>query len=109
MLSSNITDTCRRGVHIVNVARGGIIDRKAALDAVKRGHVAGLGLDVHWTEPVPPQDELITHPSVVATPHIAGVTQLSYGNMAQIVLRESLRAQRGEHPTVWVNREAMQA
>lgn len=100
--------TCRRGVRLVNVARGGIIERDAALDAVKRGHVAGLGLDVHWTEPVPPDDELISHPCVIATPHIAGVTQLSYGNMAHVVVRESMRVQRGERPTVWVNRDAMQ-
>ena len=95
-------------MRIVNVARGGIIERDAALDAVKRGHVAGLGLDVQWAEPVEPDDELIGHPRVIATPHIAGVTQLSYRNMANIVVRESARVLQGEEPAVWVNRAAMQ-
>jgi phosphoglycerate dehydrogenase-like enzyme len=93
---------------VVNVSRGGLVNRNAALAALKSGQLGGLGLDVHWQEPVPPTDELVKHPRVLLTPHIAGVTHLSYRSMASVVIRECLKVQQGGVPSVWVNKEAMQ-
>ena len=62
------------GVRIINCARGELIHEGDLLRALESGHVAGAGLDVFETEP--PQDlRLASHPSVIATPHIAGSTE----------------------------------
>ena len=65
--------SCKPGVRIVNTARGELIDEPALAEAIKRGHVAGAGLDVFIVEP-PPDQTLVGLPQVVATPHIAAST-----------------------------------
>jgi D-3-phosphoglycerate dehydrogenase len=64
---------CRRGVRIVNTARGELIDSAALADAIESGHVAGAGIDVFEIEP-PTNWRLAQLPQVVATPHIAAST-----------------------------------
>jgi D-3-phosphoglycerate dehydrogenase len=64
---------CRRGVRIVNTARGELIDEAALVDAIASGQVAGAGLDVFEREP-PPDNRLTSLSQVVATPHIAAST-----------------------------------
>ena len=61
----------REGVHLINVARGTIIDSAALLRALDTGRVAAAALDVFDTEPPDPADPLIGHPHVFATPHVA--------------------------------------
>ncbi|XP_034935751.1 hydroxypyruvate reductase [Chelonus insularis] len=67
---------CKKGVRIVNVARGGIIDEEALLQSLKSGHCAGAALDVFIEEPPkhPVTVELIQHPKVIATPHLGAST-----------------------------------
>src|SRR3984957_19792174 len=60
----------RKGVRIVNCARGGIVDETALLDALNSGIVAGAALDVFEQEPPPLDHPLIHHESVVAVPHL---------------------------------------
>jgi D-3-phosphoglycerate dehydrogenase len=62
------------GGFVVNTSRGGLIDEAALLGALESGHVAGAGLDVFETEPPLAGDPLRRHPRVIATPHVAGVT-----------------------------------
>jgi len=62
------------GLRIVNCARGDLIDEADLLAALECGLVAGAGLDVFETEP-PKDSKLVTHPNVIATPHIAGSTE----------------------------------
>jgi len=63
---------CKKGVYIVNVARGGIVDEEALLNSLKSGHCGGAALDVFVEEP--PKNaitlELIKYPKVVPTPHL---------------------------------------
>lgn len=66
----------KKGVVIVNCARGGVVDQKALLEALENGTVAAVGLDVFEHEP--PTDEekaLINHPRVSVSPHIGGSTK----------------------------------
>lgn len=67
---------CKKGVKIINVARGGIVDEKALLNAVKEGKCGGAALDVFSEEPPksPALLELIRHPKVLATPHLGAST-----------------------------------
>lgn len=66
---------CKKGVRIINVARGGIVDEEALLNALKSGHCAGAALDVFTEEP--PKNsvilELIAHPKVISTPHLGNI------------------------------------
>jgi phosphoglycerate dehydrogenase-like enzyme len=65
----------RCGNHIVNCARGGIVDEDAALSALGRGQLASVALDVFENEPVNPDSELLQHPHFHGTPHIGAATK----------------------------------
>jgi D-3-phosphoglycerate dehydrogenase len=63
----------KKGVCILNVARGGVIDEAALAEAIKSGHVAGAGVDVFVKEP--PEDRtLVDLPQVLCTPHLGAST-----------------------------------
>ena len=64
----------KRGVLIVNCARGALIDQQALIEALNSGQVRGAGLDVTDPEPLPVAHPLLTHPNVVVTPHVASST-----------------------------------
>ncbi len=74
---------CKKGVRIVNVARGGMIDEKALYDAVVSGHVAGAALDVQEVEPnftKSPEEQDYWNPlldldQVIITPHLGASTK----------------------------------
>ncbi len=63
----------KKGVYIVNCARGGVIDEDALLEALEDGKVAGAGIDVFMEEP-PGKSRLIEHPQVTLTPHLGATT-----------------------------------
>jgi phosphoglycerate dehydrogenase-like enzyme len=86
------------GAYLVNAARGGLIDYRALYHALASGHLGGVGLDVFWTEPMPPDDPLLELPNVIATPHVAGVTDRSYSDIADAVASNIERLRRGEPP-----------
>ncbi len=87
------------GVRIICAARGGIIDEAALLAALKSGKVAGAALDVFETEP-PGATELVTHPGVIATPHIGAQTAEAQARSAEDIANEVLAALQGE-PLRW--------
>jgi D-3-phosphoglycerate dehydrogenase len=83
------------GVRIVCAARGGIIDEAALLTALNSGKVAGAALDVFEKEP-PGLTELISHPRVIATPHIGAQTTEAQSRAAEDIANEVLAALQGE-------------
>lgn len=89
----------KRGVWIVSVARGGIIDESALLKALESGQVAGAALDVFASEP-PGASELVRHPNVIATPHIGAQTSEAQSRAAEDIANEVLAALKGE-PLRW--------
>jgi D-3-phosphoglycerate dehydrogenase len=68
---------CRNGVKVVNVARGGVIDEEAILAALNSGQCGGAAFDVYEEEPPTAEitKKLISHPKVVATPHLGASTK----------------------------------
>ena len=59
---------------LVNTARGGLVDEPALADALRRGRIAGAGLDVFVEEPLPADSPLIGAPNVLLSPHVGGGT-----------------------------------
>lgn len=94
MIGADEFSRMKDGVYIISTARGGIIDEKALLDALNSGKVAGAALDVFETEP-PVFKELVNHPKVIATPHIAGQTREAQRRAAKDISKEVLTGLKG--------------
>src|SRR4029077_16967832 len=71
----------RKGVRIINCARGGLLDEKALREALDAGHVAGAAIDVFVEEPAR-SNPLFGHPNVVCTPHLGAATSEAQENVA---------------------------
>jgi len=63
----------KKGVGLVNISRGGLIDELALIDALNSGHVSFAALDVFDNEPTP-REEILKHPKISLTPHIGAAT-----------------------------------
>lgn len=74
-----------QGSLLVNIARGGLLDYDSVSHFLEIGHLGGLGIDVAWREPFDPEDPILTHPNVLITPHVAGVTEYAYRTMAKVL------------------------
>lgn len=82
-------------VHIVNAARGGIVDEQALFDALSEGRVAGAGLDVYATEPCT-DSPLFGLDNVVATPHLGASTDEAQEKAGVAVAKSVRQALAGE-------------
>ncbi|XP_030352293.1 D-3-phosphoglycerate dehydrogenase isoform X1 [Strigops habroptila] len=74
LLNDSTFAKCRRGVQVVNCARGGIVDEGALLRALRSGQCGGAALDVFTQEP-PKDRDLVNHPNVICCPHLGASTQ----------------------------------
>lgn len=86
LFNSTTLAKCKKGVRIINCARGGIVNEEALLAAVKSGHVAGAALDVLEQEPpVEASKELRMHPNIVITPHLGASTTDAQERVARAI------------------------
>lgn len=93
MVNASLLAKAKKGIRIVNTARGDLIDEGALADAIEAGHVAGAALDVFTKEPTVDQ-RLQMLPQVVASPHIAASTREAQelaGSETTTALRDCLR------------------
>lgn len=85
-------EKCKKGLIVVNCARGGTVDENALFDAMRAGKVRGAGLDVFEAEPPIGINKVATLPGVSLTPHIGAATeegQLRAGvQVAEVVMKE---------------------
>lgn len=111
MISTNELAQMRPGSRILNVARGGTIDESALLEAVDSGHIAGAAIDVFTSEPPPslaaqpesPLAKLISHPRVIATPHLGASTKEAQESVSLDVCDQVLAILGGSLPRSAVN------
>ena len=93
---------------LVNCARGAIVDERALVDALTRRLIAGAGLDVFETEPIPGGHPLLLLDNVIVTPHAAGRTDESIRDTSLSACRAVLAVSRGEPPPYVANREVLE-
>ncbi len=106
LLNDESLARCKKGVRIINCARGGIVDEAALLRALDTGQVAGAALDVFETEP-PKGNPLIGHPHVVVTPHLGASTEEAQEKVAVQIAHQIVDALQGRAFSGVVNGAAM--
>jgi len=91
MLDARRLALCKKGVRIVNCARGGLIDEAALKDALESGQVGAAALDVYEVEPPPADFPLRDLPNIVFTPHLGASTAEAQENVG-IEIAQAIRA-----------------
>jgi D-2-hydroxyacid dehydrogenase (NADP+) len=86
----------KRGSCLTNIARGGLVDSAALVEALASGQLGGAGLDVFEKEPLPQDSPLWDMPNVIVTPHKAGVTPHYYERAAALFAANLRRYLAGE-------------
>ncbi len=107
LLNDETLAKCKRGVRLVNCARGGIIDEQALLRALASGQVAGAALDVFELEP-PTGNPLLAHEHVIVTPHLGASTEEAQEKVAVQIAHQMVDAFKGRGFAGVVNSAAME-
>ncbi len=87
IISKEAIAKMKKGVRIVNCARGGLIDEEALKEALESGHVAGAALDVYASEPAK-EHPIFDAPNVICTPHLGASTSEAQENVALQVAQQ---------------------
>lgn len=95
LLNADTLARCKRGVIVVNTARGGLIDEAALLQAVRSGQVAFAGLDSFAVEPMTAGHPFHGEPRILLSPHIGGVTADAYVKMGVGAVENALAVLHG--------------
>jgi phosphoglycerate dehydrogenase-like enzyme len=93
MIRSETISHMKREAFLINLARGGLIEKNALREALAKGKIAGAGLDVYWKEPPDPNDQIFDY-NVLATPHIAGSTDISLEGIVHEVMENINRLEK---------------
>lgn len=92
IINSENIKLCKKGVKLVNCARGGIIEEKAMMEAMDAGIVSGVALDVFEKEPPAADHPLLKYKQVITTPHLGAATQEAQENVAIDVVKQVVDA-----------------
>ena len=103
MISMEQMKKMKKGVRLVNCARGGIIDEADLAQAVKEGIVAGAAIDVFTSEPIPADHPLLGIPGIILTPHLGASTVEAQIGVSVDVSEGILAALKGEPVSTAVN------
>jgi len=105
MISAASIAKMKKGVLILNCARGEVVNTNDLIAGLKSGQVGGYGTDVLDQEPPPPDHPLLKLPNVVCTPHVASRTYESVVRQATTSVKNLILAMKGEKPIAQVNPE----
>ncbi|OAY45539.1 D-3-phosphoglycerate dehydrogenase 1, chloroplastic [Manihot esculenta] len=103
MLNDETFAKMKKGVRIINVARGGVIDEEALVKAIDAGIVAQAALDVFAEEPPPKDSKLVQHEKVTVTPHLGASTVEAQEGVAIEIAEAVVGALKGELAATAVN------
>jgi len=90
MIGASEIKKMKQGAILINACRGGVVDERAAYEALTGGHLYGFGVDVFEEEP-PSFKELLLHDNVVSAPHVAGISEDGMMNMATATVGKVIR------------------
>jgi len=96
LISASALALLPAGAHVINVARGEVIDEPALIDALQTGRVGGAYLDVFAYEPLPAESPFWDMPNVIASPHSAGLSDANAGRVEAIFLDNLGRLLQGQ-------------
>uniref|UniRef100_A0A3B4FD08 Phosphoglycerate dehydrogenase n=1 Tax=Pundamilia nyererei TaxID=303518 RepID=A0A3B4FD08_9CICH len=97
---------CKKGVKVVNCARGGIIDEEALLRALESGQCGGAGLDVFVEEP-PKNHSLVEHPNVISCPHLGASTKEAQARCGEDIALQIVDMVKGKNLVGAVNAQVL--
>jgi D-3-phosphoglycerate dehydrogenase len=100
LLDASTLAAAKRGVLVVNCARGTLIDQDALLAALDDGQVGGAALDVTEPEPLPAGHPLLDHPRVIVTPHIASNTAAGRRRLYSMSIENALNVLAGRPASI---------
>ncbi len=100
IISTQSISKMKRGVLLINTARGPLVDQDALLDALQSGAVGAAGLDVTDPEPLPVGHPLLVHPNVIVTPHVASSTTAGRRRLYSMAIDNALNVLAGRPATV---------
>lgn len=106
LLNDSTFAKCRRGVQVVNCARGGIVDEGALLRALRSGQCGGAALDVFTQEP-PKDRDLVNHPNVICCPHLGASTREAQSRCGQEIAMQIVDMATGKGLAGIVNGQAL--
>ncbi len=98
----------KRTAHLINAARGPVVDTDALVDALSSNTIAGAALDVTEPEPLPVHHPLASLANAIVVPHIASATVATRNKMAQMAAENLLAGIRGERPPNIANPEVLE-
>ena len=96
-MDRNAFSSMKQSAFLINVSRGGLVDRDALEVALASDAIAGAGLDVFWEEPPDPDDPIFSY-NILATPHIAGSTDVSMQGIANAAAENIQRLEKNREP-----------
>jgi D-3-phosphoglycerate dehydrogenase / 2-oxoglutarate reductase len=110
LIDRPLVASMKDGAILVNVARGEIVDgEQLLLDALERGKLAAVALDVYEHEPPSPSSPLLRDPRVVCTPHTVGLTRSWNERVFADLAADTARLLAGERPRHVVNPQVVRA
>lgn len=86
LINRDVLDSAKPGLHLINIARGGLLDQEALLEALDNGQIGLASLDVTDPEPLPDGHPLYTHPRVRLSPHTSAISTNSRNEIADTFL-----------------------
>jgi phosphoglycerate dehydrogenase-like enzyme len=98
----------KKTAYVINTARGGVVDEKALIEALRSGTIAGAALDVFEREPVEAENPLLKMKNVVLAPHLASGSIESRTAMAVLAANNLVAGLSGQTPANLINRQVLQ-
>jgi glyoxylate reductase len=105
IINEDALNSMKPSAYLINVARAELVDEKALAEAIKKGNIAGAGIDVFSEEPVTMNNPLMGVESerLLFSPHVAGVTDEAAGRIINMATANIARVLKGEKPESLVN------
>lgn len=97
LISMKVADKLKKGVRLINCARGGIYKEEDLVPLIEEGHVSGIALDVYSQEP--PSDDIydiLEHPKIISTPHLGASTEEAQEKVAEQIASQMADALEGK-------------